>query len=105
VSSHRNWFIHEHPNWVQLSGLEIKTQLGEGDEIDMDVMTAIWRAIRMLETKMYRGSRLRWRHIFEPQLAVSSKEKPTTDVFQTVKIQVLMKKHYAISPGRTNVNG
>jgi hypothetical protein len=64
-----------------VTGLEIKDQLGEGGEIEMDVMTAIWRAIRMLETKMYRGSRLRWRHIFKPQLAVSSSEKTLDPMF------------------------
>jgi hypothetical protein len=38
--------------------------------IDEKGWTAIWRLLRMLETKMYRGSFLQWREIFLPQLAV-----------------------------------
>jgi hypothetical protein len=41
--------------------------------------TAIWRLLRMLETKMYRGSFLRWREIFSPQLAVSKKHAAVGD--------------------------
>jgi hypothetical protein len=55
-----------------MTGAEIKSQLGEVKGIDEKGWTAIWRLLRMLETKMYRGAFLRWREIFPPQLAVSS---------------------------------
>jgi hypothetical protein len=54
-----------------MRGAEINSQLGELKGIDEKGWTAIWRLLRMLETKMYRGSFLRWREIFSPQLAVS----------------------------------
>jgi hypothetical protein len=69
----RFWFVHGHPTWIQLSGAEIKSQFGEMAGIDEKGWTAIWRLLRMLETKMYRGSVLRWREIFPPELAVSWK--------------------------------
>jgi hypothetical protein len=54
-----------------MRGAKIKSQLGELTGIDEKGWTAIWRLLRMLETKMYRVSFLWWREIFSPQLAVS----------------------------------
>jgi hypothetical protein len=64
-----------------LTDAEIKEQMGPGGEISIKCWKVIWRLLRQLENKMYRGSFLRWRHIFPPELAVQKNTPPTVNVF------------------------
>jgi hypothetical protein len=68
---HREWFVHVHPYGIAMTGAELMSQLGPDGEIDMEGWAVIWRLLRHLDAKLFKGALKRWRHVFEPQFAVS----------------------------------
>jgi hypothetical protein len=75
----RTWFIHKQPSLLELTGLEMKEMFSRGGDINIKGWMVVSRLLRQLESKMYRGSDRRWRHIFDPMFAVRVTEKNNSD--------------------------
>jgi hypothetical protein len=46
-----------------MSGAELMSQLGPDGEIDKEGWAIIWRLLRQLDAKLFRGAFVRWRHV------------------------------------------
>lgn len=62
-------FLHMHPYVIDMTGAEFMSQLGPDGELDMEGWAVIWRLLRQLDAKVFKGAFFCWRHVFEPQFA------------------------------------